>query len=420
MSRLIIKNARFVAGTWPKDKLHAKGLEMKELPVIEDAFISCENGVIKEVGSMDNFPGVSDWSDLELLDAENRAVLPGWCDPHTHSVFAASREGEFVDRIKGLSYQEIASKGGGILNSARRLRDMSQDDLYLLAKARLRNMMHNGTVAVEIKSGYGLSLESELKMLRVIKMLKEALPIEVKATVLGAHAIPEAFKDDRKGYLDMVCGELIPQAAKEGLADFVDIFCEQNYFTVDEMVRVIETGKSHGLKAKVHVNQFTSLGGIKAAVDAGALSVDHLEELSDEDLDALLGTETIPTLLPGCSFFLGIPYGPARRLVDGNTPLALATDFNPGSAPNSNMNLVLALACIKQRLLPEEAITACTLNAAAAMELSGDLGSIAEGKKASMIITQTIPNLSYLPYSFGESLIDTVIINGRVTRRGES
>ncbi len=414
MPRLLVKNARFLYGTWPAEKLRVPGLEMKDLPMIEDGWLTATNGRIDGIGTMADFPGISDWNDLEIIDAEHCLVLPGWCDSHTHVVFAASREGEFVDRIEGLSYQEIAAKGGGILNSANRLRDMSQDDLYLLAKARLQEMMAQGTVAVEIKSGYGLDLESELKMLRVIKMLREALPMQIKATVLGAHALPAAYKDDRDGYLDMVCNELIPQAAAEELADHVDVFCETNYFTVAEMLRVIASGKAHGLTAKVHVNQFTSIGGIQAAVEAGAVSVDHLEELTDADLDALMGSETIPTLLPSCSFFLGIPYGPARRLVNANTPLALATDHNPGSTPSGNMNFVLSLACIQMKLLPSEAVSACTLNAAAAMNLSDELGSIAVGKRASLIITKAVPSLAYLPYAFGRNLIDKVILDGVV------
>jgi imidazolonepropionase len=420
MGRLLIKNARALVGTWPADQVDVKGLHMADIPLLEDAWLMAEDGIISSIGKMDEFPGIEDWNELELLDAENRFVLPGWCDPHTHTVFAAPREREFVDRLNGLSYQEIASRGGGILNSADCLRGMSQDDLYLLAKGRLQEMMQQGTVAVEIKSGYGLSLESELKMLRVIAMLRESLPLQIKATILGAHAIPMEFKDDRDGYMDMVCDALIPAAAAEGLADFVDIFCEEGYFTIDEMNRVIETGKTHDLKAKVHVNQFTSMGAIKAAVDHDALSVDHLEELSDADLDALLGSDTYPTLLPSCSFFLGIPYGPAKRLVQANLPLALATDFNPGSTPSGNMNFVLSLACIRMGLLPEEAITAATMNAAAAMEVSNELGSITIGKRASFIITKQIPSLAYYPYAFGQNHIDSVVIDGRIIRRGEA
>lgn len=420
MSKVLIKNARMLLGTWPGDVRSVNGTRMANLPFIENGWLLATDGTITSFGSMKEFPGISDWNELELLDAEERLVMPGWSDPHTHTVFAASREHEFVDRIKGLSYQEIAKRGGGILNSARRLRDMSEDDLYLLAKARLREMMRMGTVAVEIKSGYGLSLESELKILRVVSRLKDSLPLQIKATVLGAHAIPEDFQNDRGGYMDMVCNELIPEAAAHGLADYVDVFCEEGYFTVDEMVRVMEAGTKHGLKAKVHVNQFNSIGGIKAAVENGALSVDHLEVLSDADLDALLGSRTIPTLLPSCSFFLGIPYGPARRLVDANTPLALATDHNPGSTPSGNMNFVFSLACVRMRLLPEEAFTACTINAAAAMELSEELGSIGIGKRASLIITKPVPSLAYYPYAFGQDHIDTVLIDGRIVRRGEA
>jgi imidazolonepropionase len=334
-------------------------------------------------------------------------------------VFAAPREEEFVDKIKGLTYQEIAARGGGILNSARKLRAMDEDALFLSASERLNGMMRQGTVAVEIKSGYGLTAESELKMLRVVKRLKEALPLRIKATLLAAHALPPEFANDRDGYVRMITSELIPQVAAEGLADFVDVFCETNYFTVAELERILETGAQHGLPGKVHVNQFTSIGGIQAAVRQGALSVDHLEVMEEADLDVLKGTGTIPTLLPSCSFFLRIPYAPARALIDRGLPVALATDHNPGSTPSGNMNLVLSLACIQLRMLPEEAVNAATLNAAAAMGVEEELGGLTVGKRASLIITLPVPSLAYLPYAFGADHIDTVLIDGRPVRSGE-
>ena len=416
--RLLIKNARALVGTHPAELRRITGRSMAGLPMLEDAWLTADDSRITGFGPMAEWPGIDDWNDLTVVDAEGRYVLPGWCDPHTHTVFAAPRDGEFVDRIRGLSYQEIAARGGGILNSARMLRDMNEDDLFEQAKARLEVMMAQGTVAAEIKSGYGLSLDSELKMLRVVKRLKEALPLQLKATLLAAHALPPEFKDDRAGYLDLIVNELLPRVAEEGLADFVDVFCETNYFTVAELERVLEAGAAHGLPGKVHVNQFTSIGGIQAAVAHGALSVDHLEVMEPADLDALAGSETIPTLLPSCSFFLGIPYGPARELMERDLPLALATDHNPGSTPSGNMNFLLSLACIRLRMLPEEAVNAMTLNAAAAMRLEEELGSIAVGKRASLIVTKRVPSLAYLPYAFGQDHLDTVIIDGRPVRAG--
>lgn len=424
MARLLIKNARMLYGTHAPNVQVVAGKEMSGLPSIENAWLTAEDGRITGFGSMDKLGEITDHGDLSVIDARDRFVLPGWCDPHTHIVFAAPRENEFVDRIKGLSYQEIAARGGGILNSARKLRGMNAELLFEQAGQRLTEMMHNGTVAVEIKSGYGLTLESELTMLRVIRRLKEAFPIPIKATLLAAHALPPEFKEDRNGYLDLICDRLIPQVAEEGLADFVDTFCETNYFTVAEMERILEVGSKFGLRGKVHVNQFTSIGGIQAAIEHGALSVDHLETMEPADLDALASAHKndrgpIPTLLPSCSFFLRIPYAPARALIDLGLPVALATDHNPGSTPSGNMNLVLSLACIQLRMLPEEAINAMTLNAAAAMDISDRSGSIAIGKQASLIITRPVPSLAYLPYAFGSDNIDTVLVDGEPVRSGE-
>lgn len=418
--RLLIKNAKALVGTHEASVRRVAGAAMAALPMIEDGWLLAENGVITALGPMATWPGVSDWNDLEVIDASDRYVLPGWCDPHTHTVFAAPREDEFVDKIKGLSYQDIAARGGGIMNSARKLRDMDEETLFLQARERLRVMMHQGTVAVEIKSGYGLTLESELRMLRVVNRLKQELPLRITATLLAAHALPPEFADDRDGYVSLITDTLIPQVAAEGLADFVDVFCETNYFTVAELERILAAGAEHGLPGKVHVNQFTSLGGIGAAVKLGALSVDHLEVMETGDLDALQGSGTIPTLLPSCSFFLRIPYAPARAMIDRGLCVALASDHNPGSTPSGNMNFVLSLACIHLRMLPEEAIHAATLNASAAMGVEQEMGSITVGKRASFIITRPVPSLAYLPYAFGTDHIDTVIIDGRPVRAGEA
>lgn len=433
MKSLLITNAKALVGTFPPGVYYSAGAEMASLPSLPDAWLLVRDGRIAGMGTMDE--GLPDAGGITVIDATGRYVLPGWCDPHTHTVFAAPREEEFVDKIKGLSYQEIASKGGGILNSARKLRGMEEEELYLKARARLEEMMHLGTTSVEIKSGYGLTLESELKMLRVVKRLKESLPIHIKATLLAAHALPEEFKEDRKGYMDLICGTLIPRVAAEGLADFVDVFCETNYFTVTEMERVLEAGAAHGLPGKVHVNQFTSIGGIQAAVKHRALSVDHLEVMTDDDIEVLAESfssnttstvgighapGTIPTALPSCSFFLRIPYAPARQLIDRGLPVALATDYNPGTTPSGNMNLVFSLACIQLRMLPEEALVAITLNAAAAMGTAHEVGSLTIGKSADLIITKQIPSLAFLPYSFGSDNIDSVFIDGRPIRSGEA
>lgn len=420
--RLLIKNAKALVGASPVGQGPLSGQAMAALPMIADGWLMAEEGRITALGAMDEFPGIGDWSGLTVIDATGRYVLPGWCDSHTHAVFAAPREEEFVDKIKGLSYQDIAARGGGILNSARKLRAMDEESLYRQAKARLEELMRLGTVAVEIKSGYGLSLESELKMLRVIKRLKETLPLQVKATLLAAHALPPEFAEDREGYLRMIRESLIPQVAREGLADFVDAFCETNYFTAAELEGLLAAGRAHGLPGKVHVNQFTSIGGIQAAIAHNALSVDHLEVMETADLEALgrcaPGHTPMATLLPSCSFFLRIPYAPARALIDRGIPVALASDLNPGSTPSGNMNLVLSLACIQLRMLPEEAIAALTLNGACAMGLQDEAGSLAVGKRASLMITREAPSLAYLPYAFGTDHIDTVLIDGKPVRAG--
>jgi len=386
------------------------GKEMKELPTIKNAWVFINHGVIEDYGTMDK---MGPHQGFKTLDCSGKIVLPAWCDSHSHIVYAGNREQEFVDRINGLSYQEIAEKGGGIVNSAKKLQETSEVDLYHQSAARLEEVMRLGTGSIEIKSGYGLTTDAELKMLRVAKKLSEEYPITIKTTFLGAHAIPTEYKGNKDGYLDLLCNEMLPKIAEEKLAEYVDIFCEEGYFSVADMERILSEGKKHNLIPKVHVNQFNSIGGIAAAVKHNALSVDHLEVLTEEDLQALKNSETMPVALPSCSYFLSIPYTPGRKIIDAGLPLALATDYNPGSTPSGNMNFVVATACIKMRLTPEEAINAATVNGAYAMGLSKTHGSITRGKKANLIITKPVPSYGYLPYAFGSNLIDTVIINGQ-------
>ena len=412
--KIVIKNIAELIQTESTPKKWVAGADMKNISTIKDAFVEIENGIITGFGSMDNWSGIDNWSNTEIIDAEGGMIFPTFCDSHTHLVFAASREEEFVDRIKGLSYQEIAKKGGGILNSAEKLQNASEDELFESALARLNEVIKMGTGAIEIKSGYGLTLESELKILRVIKRLKEASDVTIKATFLGAHALPKEFKDNKDGYMDLVIDEMLPKIAKENLADYVDIFCEKGYFTIEDTKRLLEAANKFGIKAKTHVNQFNAIGGVKASVDLGALSVDHLEEMNPEDFDVLLGSNCMPTILPSCSFFLGIPYSPARKMIDKGLPIALASDFNPGSSPSGNMNFVASLGCIKLKMTPEEVINASTINSAYAMGVEKELGSIAIGKKANLFITKPISSYAYLAYSFGENIIEKVILNGKL------
>ncbi|MRT18069.1 imidazolonepropionase [Vitellibacter sp. q18] len=386
------------------------GKEMKELPTLKNAWVFIHHGVIEDYGTMDK---MGPHQGFKTLDCSGKTVLPAWCDSHSHIVYAGNREQEFVDRINGLSYQEIAEKGGGIVNSAKKLQATSEEDLYHQSAARLEEVMRLGTGAIEIKSGYGLTTKAELKMLRVAKKLSEEYPVTIKTTFLGAHAIPTEFKGNKEAYLDLLCNEMLPQIASENLAQYIDVFCEEGYFSVADMERILSEGKKHRLIPKVHVNQFNSIGGIAAAVKHKALSVDHLEVLTDADLEALKNSQTMPVALPSCSYFLSIPYTPGRKIIDAGLPLALATDYNPGSTPSGNMNFVVATACIKMRLTPEEAINAATINGAYAMGLSETHGSISRGKKANLIITKPIPSYGYLPYAFGSNLIDSVIINGK-------
>jgi imidazolonepropionase len=408
---LLIKNIKELLQVREEGIDKVSGKEMATLPLLENAWLLAKDGVISGFGTMDTCPEITD---AQTIDATGRTVLPAWCDSHTHIVYAGSRVQEFVDRINGLTYEEIANKGGGILNSAALLNETTEDYLYRQSRLRLEEVMQQGTGAVEIKSGYGLTVEGELKMLRVIKRLREDYPIAIKATFLGAHAFPAEYKEDHTGYIDLIVNEMLPAIAREKLADYIDAFCETGYFSVEETERIMEAGKKYGLQAKIHVNQFTIIDGIAACVKHEALTVDHLEVVSDEDIAALKDSVTMPVALPTCSFFISIPYTPARKMLDAGLPLALATDFNPGTTPSGNMNLVVAAACIKMKMTPEEAINAATLNGAYAMGLSSTHGSITTGKQASLIITKPIDSYYQLPYAFGSNLIEKVIISGKL------
>ena len=410
MSKILLKNIKGLVQAGEQIPSIRKGAEMKRLDIIENAFLALEDGEVIAYGPMLEWEGIIDWRDVEVVDADGCYVLPAFIDAHTHTVFAKSREEEFVDRINGLSYEDIAAKGGGILNSARKLSELSEDDLFEAAKKRIKCIIQSGTGALEIKSGYGLSVDGELKMLRVIKRLKECMPITVKATFLGAHAFPVEYKENKRGYIDLIIQEMLPRIQKEQLADYIDVFCERNYFSVTEMEEILQAGMACGLKPKVHVNQFSILGGVQKAVELGAISVDHLEEIDENDIQSLKQSDTIPTLLPGCSHFLSIPFGDARRIIDAGLPLALASDYNPGSAPNYHLMTILSLACIKQKMTPEEGINALTINAAAALELSDSHGKIAIGRKSPIMLTKEIPSLAYLAYAFGEEHVQRMFI----------
>ena len=409
--KILITNIKELLQIREMSVLKVSGTEMATLPSIKNAFLLINDNLISDFGLMENCPEIAV---DERIDATDKIVLPAWCDSHTHLVFASNREQEFVDRINGLSYEEIANRGGGILNSAKKLQETSEDEIYNQSKIRLEEIMKLGTGAVEIKSGYGLSVESELKMLRVIKKLSENYPITIKATFLGAHAFPTEFKNNHDAYIDLLINEMIPTIAKENLAEFIDVFCEVGYFSIEETERIIKAGKAFGLIPKIHVNQFNAIGGIALATKYDALSVDHLEIVTKEDIIALKNSETMPVALPSCSFFLSIPYTPAREIISAGLPLALATDYNPGSTPSGNMNLVVATACIKMKMTPEEAINAATINGAFAMGISKTHGSITKGKIANLIITKPISSYYQLPYSFGSNLIESVIIEGKM------
>ena len=393
--------------------LKVSGGKMNELPTIKNAYLLIEDDLIADYGEMKNCPSIKVDS---TIDSKGKMVLPTWCDSHTHIVYAGNREQEFVDRINGMTYEEIANRGGGILNSATKLQETSEEELYNQSKNRLEQVMKMGTGAVEIKSGYGLTVEGELKMLRVIQKLKSNYPIEIKATFLGAHAFPKEFNENHQGYIDSIINEMLPAISNEKLADFIDVFCESGYFSVSETEQIMEAGNKFGLKSKIHVNQFNAIGGVNAAVKNNAISVDHLEIMNNDDIEILKNTDTMPVALPTCSYFLGIPYAPARKMIEAGLSLALASDFNPGSSPSGNMNFVVATACIKMKMTPEEAINAATINGAYAMDISKTHGSITIGKKANIIITKPLNSIYELPYAFGSNLIDTVIIEGEIVK----
>jgi imidazolonepropionase len=387
------------------------GNDLAFLPCIHNAYLLVEDGKIADYGSMEDIPfPVTDFT--LRYSAEGRCILPSYCDSHTHLVFAGSREDEFVDKIKGLSYSEIAARGGGILNSAKKLQETSEEALFQQSFKRLQEVIRSGTGAIEIKSGYGLTVEDELKMLRVIRRLKESSQIPVRSTFLGAHAFPGAYKENREGYIQLIIEEMLPRVGKEGLADYIDVFCEKGFYTPEETEKICLAGKEFGLKPKIHANQLNASGGVQAGVKIQAVSVDHLESMDEDAISCLANSQTIGTLLPTAAFFLRMPYQPARKLIDSNCAIALASDYNPGSSPSGNMNFVVSISCIQMRMLPEEAINAATLNGAYAMELQDEAGSITRGKRANLIITVPVPSLQYIPYSFGNNLVEKVMVNG--------
>jgi imidazolonepropionase len=410
----VIKNIKEIVQVEHTIRKWVAGKDMARLETIKNGFIEIKDGIISNFGSMEDWKGIDDWNNTEIIDANDGMVFPSYCDSHSHLVFAGNRENEWEQRLKGASYEEIAAKGGGILNSAKKLQNTCEEELLESALKRADEIIKMGTGAIEIKSGYGLTVDAELKMLRVIKKLNELSPLTIKATFLGAHAIPLEYKSRKSDYLDCIINEMLPRIAEESLAEYIDIFCEEGYFSVEDTERLLAEAKKWGLTPKTHVNQFTILGGVEASVKHGALSVDHLEIMNDDDFKALKGSECMPTLLPSCSFFLGIPYGPARKIMDEGMPVALATDFNPGSSPSGNMNFIASLGCIQMGMTPEEVINATTINTAYAMGLSKELGSIAIGKKANLFITKPISSYAYIPYSFGHQHIDKIMINGQL------
>jgi imidazolonepropionase len=409
--RIVISNIKSLLQTENNEnsRLLARGQDMKMLPSIDNAWLLIEDGLIKEYGDMSSLD--TSLNVDQTIDAKGGLVLPAWCDSHTHLVFAHSREHEFIDRINGLSYEAIAQRGGGILNSVKKLNAASEDELVDLALQRLDEVKALGTGAIEIKSGYGLCTEGELKMLRVIRRLKEHSNLTIKSTFLAGHAYPLEYRDNHEGFIKLIINDMLPKVADENLAEYIDVFCEKGFFSVDETDRILEAGVKYGLKPKVHANQLYNSGGIQIGVKHHAISVDHLETMDQEEIECLKHSNTIPTLLPGAAFFLAMHYQPARKIIDAGLPVALASDYNPGSCPSGNMNLILSLACSQMRMTPEEAINACTINGAAAMEVNDKLGSIKVGKKANLIITKAIPSLAYLPYAFGTNLIEKVIIS---------
>jgi imidazolonepropionase len=409
MSNLLIKNIKTLLQADEIARTVAKGKQMSEVPQLENAWVLSENGLITDFGAMETCPERAD----AVIDATGKLVLPTWCDSHTHIVYAGSREAEFEMRIKGKTYEEIAANGGGILNSAQRLQNTSENDLFAAAWQRLQEVRSMGTGAIEIKSGYGLTLDAELKMLRVIRRLREKSDMCIKATFLGAHAIPTNYKQNRGAYIDLLINEMLPNIAAEGLADYCDVFCDEGFYTVDETDKILKAAAKYGLKPKIHANELAISGGVQVGVRNKAVSVDHLERISADEIACLLQSETMPTALPGTSFFLRIPYAPVRDMIDAGLPVCLASDYNPGSTPSGKMPFVFSLACIQMRLTPEEALNAITLNGAKAMEIADSHGSLARGKIANFIVTKPVSSLAFLPYAYGSDWIEEVIIKGK-------
>lgn len=409
--RLLIKNIGTLAGILPANVLCLRGSEMNSAEVINGAFLVAEDGVITRYGKMEEMGEVE--AD-EVIDGEGRVVFPAFCDSHSHIVYAGSREGEFRDKIAGMTYEEVAARGGGILNSADRLAEASEEELYEAAERRAWRMIRSGAATLEIKSGYGLTTETELKMLRVVRRLQESLPATIKATFLGAHAVGRAYKGRQAEYVEHVCRDMIPAVAEQGIAEFVDVFCDRGFFTPEETAKILECGRRYGLRPKIHANELASSGGVQVGIEYGALSVDHLEEANEQDVRDLAASDTMPTVLPGASFFSNLPFAPARAMVDAGLPVAIASDCNPGSSPSGNMMFLWSLGCIKMRLTPEEALSALTINGAAALGLSADRGAISVGRRADLVVSKPVPSLAYLPYSFGEELVESVIIGGKI------
>ncbi|ERK39894.1 imidazolonepropionase [Segatella baroniae F0067] len=405
----IVTNIGLLAGVGHEGKRCLKGKEMAQLNTIANAYLAMEGGRIADYGAMAACPGLAG---VEVIDAKGGAVLPSWCDSHTHIVYAGSREQEFVDKIRGLSYAEIAQRGGGILNSADRLHEMSEEELYRQAMRRVDEVIRKGTGCVEIKSGYGLNTEGELKMLRVIRRIKETTRLKVVSTFLGAHAVSRAYKGRQGDYVDLVVNEMIPAVGAEKLADFIDVFCDTGFFTPEETARILEAGAAYGMRPKIHADELASSGGVEVGVRHDALSVDHLESMTEEEIELLLDSQTIPTALPGTSFFLNMPFALGRKMIDRGLPLALASDYNPGSTPSGDMKFIVSLACIKMRLLPAEAINAATFNGACAMGLSDDYGSITRGKVANFFITDPLPSMEFIPYAYTTPLVRRVFLQG--------